>query len=113
MAVEARPAARAILTTGFLVVIGYYALWAGEYSTLDLLRLTEQQRVEQAALSVAEAEVDSLRTLVEALESDPATIEMVAREHFGMIREGETLYRFVEAPVDATPLDIAASTAVP
>ena len=77
------------------------------------LRLTEQQRVEQAALSVAEAEVDSLRTLVEALESDPATIEMVAREHFGMIREGETLYRFVEAPVDATPLDIAASTAVP
>ena len=33
------------------------------------------------------------------LERDPATIERVARERFGMIREGETLYRFV--PVDS------------
>ena len=96
MAVTEHPLARTAVTTGFLVVIGYYAAWAGEYSAFDLLRLAEQQRVEQAALEIAETEVDSLRLFVEALESDPFTIEKVARERFGMIREGETLYRFVE-----------------
>jgi hypothetical protein len=33
------------------------------------------------------------------LESDDAAIERIARERFGMIREGEILYRFV--PVDS------------
>jgi hypothetical protein len=27
--------------------------------------------------------------------SDPGTLERIAREQFGMIREGERLYRFV------------------
>jgi cell division protein FtsB len=53
-------------------------------------------------------EVDSLSALVERLEDDRSTIEAVARERFGMIREGEVLYRFVDvdsagAPVDGAP----------
>ena len=40
--------------------------------------------------------MDSLRGRVEALENDPQTIETLARERFGMIRDGEVLYRFAE-----------------
>ena len=37
--------------------------------------------------------VSWLREYVDA-PTDPAVLERLAREHFGMIREGEVLYRF-------------------
>jgi cell division protein FtsB len=81
---------------GTLVAVSlYYAVLGGEYSAFDLLRLGQMQEREQAALEVARVEVDSLRARATLLESDPATIERVARERFGMVRDGELLYRFV------------------
>ncbi|HYJ79064.1 MAG TPA: septum formation initiator family protein, partial [Longimicrobiaceae bacterium] len=77
----------------------YYAVWGGEYTLLDLLRLRRDRTEAQAALARTRREVDSLRAEARRLEGDPATIERVARERFGMIRDGETLYRFV--PVDS------------
>ena len=90
-------------TIGALVVATavYYVVWGGEYSALDLLRIEERQEEARLRLAEARVEVDSLRALATALERDPATIEAVARERFGMIRKGELLYRFVsdaEAP---------------
>lgn len=80
----------------FLGVAGYYALWGGEYSAFDLRRMGRETEVAAASLRVARTEVDSLRAHADQLENDPFTIERVARERFGMIREGEVLYRFVE-----------------
>lgn len=65
----------------------------GEYSTLDLWSLRRQIREEREAIQRLRAELDSLRRLAEALETDPATQERVAREAFGMLRPGEILYR--------------------
>lgn len=79
-----------------LAVAAYYALWGGEYSAFDLIRLRQQQMDQSAQLVAARAELDSLRTVADRLENDAPTIERVARERFGMIREGEMLYRFVE-----------------
>ena len=79
-----------------LGVAVYYAVWGGEYSVFDVRTLTLRQRAAEAELLELERQVDSLRTLEELLENDPATIEAVARERFGMVREGELLYRFVE-----------------
>jgi cell division protein FtsB len=84
-----------------LCVALYYAVWGGEYSAFDLLRLSEREEAERLRVEESRLQVDSLRQLVERLESDPATIEAVARERFGMIRAGELLYRFVE--VDPAP----------
>jgi cell division protein FtsB len=89
----------------------YYALWGGEYSAFDLGRIAELQLSERQRLAETQAEVDSLRLVVEQLESDPAAIESFARERFGMIREGETLYRFVQVEPTETPL--AGATARP
>jgi cell division protein FtsB len=77
----------------------YYAVWGGEYSVFTLLRLTHDRREAERDLARARHEADSLRVEARKLEDDPATIERVARERFGMIRDGETLYRFV--PVDS------------
>jgi cell division protein FtsB len=86
------------ITAALLVsVAGYYALWGGEYSAFDLYRLDRSQRAEAAFLAETRRQADSLAIVAERLENDPAAIEAVARERFGMIREGELLYRFVDA----------------
>ncbi len=96
MALSGRRLARQLLRLLLLGIAGYYALWGGEYSAFDLLRIEQERQHEQVRLERARIEVDSLRTLAGLLESDLPTIERVARERFGMIRPGETLYRFVE-----------------
>ena len=79
----------------------YFAVFGGEYSVSEVRRI----RVERAELEERLAELeranDSLRARAEALESDSATIERLARERYGMIRKGEVLYRFTEPPDSA------------
>ena len=44
------------------------------------------------------ADVARLKARQDSLTSDSATIERLARERFGMIRNGERLYRFASEP---------------
>ena len=83
---------------GGAVVLVLVALFAGEYSTLDWLQLRRQLAFERDTMQVLRTAVDSLRRVVNALENDPATQERVAREQFGMIRDGEILYRIIPNP---------------
>ena len=85
-----------LVTGAILVVAVYYAVWGGEYSAFDLRRLHREQSDVSARVDATRLEVDSLRQVAKLLEDDPATIEAVARERFGMIRDGELLYRFVK-----------------
>jgi cell division protein FtsB len=72
-----------------------FGLLAGEYGTFDWLTLRRQLAEERAAIADLETEVDSLERLARALETDPVAQERAAREGFGMIRDGEILYRIV------------------
>ena len=47
-------------------------------------------------IHVAGEAIDSMRAWADSLESDPATLERLARERYGMIKDGEVLYRFIE-----------------
>jgi cell division protein FtsB len=76
-----------------LVVGVAFGAFGGEYGTFDWLQLKRQVREERAAIEQLQVQLDSLRREADALEHDPATQERVAREQFGMIRPGETLYR--------------------
>ena len=84
---------------GALALAGYYALWGGEYSAFHLVRLRNERNQADARLADTRRQVDSLRTLAGRLEKEDAEVERIARERFGMIRDGELLYRFV--PVDS------------
>jgi cell division protein FtsB len=72
------------------VVFGF---WGGEYSTVDWWKLKRHVAREADAILRLEQEVDSLAPVAQALETDPAMQEWVAREKFGMVRPGEVMYQ--------------------
>ncbi len=86
---------RAIVPVFFLAAV-YFAVFGGEYSVFELRHARASVEVERGRLVQVRAEIDSLAAWADSLEHDAATIERVAREDFGMIRDGETLYRFAD-----------------
>jgi len=78
-----------------LVLAGFFALQGGEHSTWSWYHLRQAERGERARIAELERLVDSLGRTAQAIEEDPVTQERVARESFGMIRDGEYLYRLV------------------
>jgi cell division protein FtsB len=89
---------------GLLGLAAYYALFGGEYSFFELRAARDDARREAAELAERRRQLDSLRAWADSLEVDSATLERLARERFGMLREGEVLYRFAEAE-DTVPAD--------
>jgi cell division protein FtsB len=79
---------------GAVILFGL-AAWGGEYSTLDWLTMRRQLAEERATVEQLRVEIDSLAKAARDLETNPAVQERVAREEFGMIRNGEVLYRVV------------------
>jgi len=77
------------------VVLLALAAWGGEYSTADWLTMRRQLAEERERVAALRVEVDSLAQAAQGLETNPAVQERVAREEFGMIRDGELLYRVV------------------
>jgi cell division protein FtsB len=74
----------------------YYALFGGEYSLLELHEARQEVAAKEEELTRLRKEIDSLRAWTDSLLNDSATLERLARERFGMIREGEVLYRMAE-----------------
>ncbi len=70
----------------------------GEYSTGDWRTLRDNAAAELRAVGQLQIEIDSLRVVAEALESDPVAQEREARERFGMLRPGELMYRIQPVP---------------
>ena len=84
-----------LLMPAMLIVALYYATFGGEYSIFELRAARAAVTDEERALGELEARIDSLSAWADSVRTDPGTLERIAREQFGMIREGETLYRFV------------------
>ncbi|PYP20759.1 MAG: hypothetical protein DMD54_00280 [Gemmatimonadetes bacterium] len=74
------------------------AVWGGEYGTADWITIRRQLTDERAKVAALRIELDSLAKLAHDLETNPAVQERVAREQFGVIRDGEVLYRVVPPP---------------
>ncbi|MCG6956084.1 MAG: septum formation initiator family protein [Gemmatimonadetes bacterium] len=92
---------RKLLLPGVLLLAVYYAVFGGEYSYFELRRTRAAIAKESADLAVLRHQIDSLKAWADSLNVDSATLERLARERFGMIRDGEILYRFAE-PDDST-----------
>ena len=69
-----------------------FGAFGGEYRLIDWLQLKRQVQEEDSAVVALQHDVDSMLAYAEALESDSATQERVARERFGMLRDGEIVY---------------------
>ncbi len=57
----------------------------------------ELDRTQEEIASLEQANT-ALREEIHLLESDPFTLERLARERLGYVKEGETVYQFVESP---------------
>ena len=79
-----------------LGLAAYYAVFGGQYSVFEVHRARVAIGAESAELARLHHEIDSLESRTDSLEFDASTLERIARERFGMIREGEVLYRLVE-----------------
>jgi cell division protein FtsB len=93
-----------LLLPGLLGLAAYYALFGGEYSYFELKATREAAQREAAELAERRRQIDSLQSWADSLRLDSVTLERLARERFGMIREGEILYRFTESD-DTAPAD--------
>ncbi len=76
-----------------LLFLGWYMIQGGEYSTLDWLELRSERTREKARIEALKGEVDSLRAEAVAVETDPEVQERIARELYGMLRDGEVVYQ--------------------
>jgi cell division protein FtsB len=74
-----------------------FAVQGGEYGTTHWLALRNRERDEHARVAELQGMVDSLERQAQRIERDPKVQERIAREQFGMIRNGEFLYRIVPA----------------
>lgn len=86
------------LAVGSLLLAGgaYYAICGGEYSLFQVRGIRAEHQLEAARLDSARSDLERLRARADSLDRDPATIERLARERFGLIRPGERLYRFAD-----------------
>ena len=110
---EARWSAGDLVVPGLFAAAVYFAVFGGEYSIFELRGSRAQIAQEQARLAEVSARIDSLTALADSLENDPTTIERVAREGYGMIRDGETLYRFADTEPVAESEEAAPTETVP
>jgi cell division protein FtsB len=78
-----------------LLAAAAFALLGGTYTTFDVFRLRGEVAQEREAIAQLKVAIDSLDKVARAIERDPRTQERAARDQFGMIREGEHLYRIV------------------
>ncbi|MEX1258619.1 MAG: septum formation initiator family protein [Gemmatimonadota bacterium] len=91
---------RRFLFPGLVILALYYALFGGEYSAFELRGIRSESRESVVRVRELAKLTEELATRAEALESDDRALEFIARENFGMIRDGEILYRFADSGED-------------
>ena len=93
-----------VIMPGLLLLALYYAVYGGEHTLFELYKSRSSAVEERVQLTDLEQQIDSLAAWADSVRDDPVILERIARERFGMIREGETLYRFAD-PTDSIPSD--------
>ena len=91
MAVSPRRRIKGILFFVVLIVAAYEFV-GGDYGYYRIRNQKEQIDLLRAEIRKMKSENEALRRHVSLLESDPATIEKIARERYGMIKPGESVY---------------------
>jgi hypothetical protein len=69
-----------------LVLVVYFAVQGGEYSTTDLFRQRSRDAVLRRTIDSLQHDVDSLTRLKRRLATDPVLQERIAREENRMVR---------------------------
>jgi cell division protein FtsB len=86
-----------LLALALGILVGGISLF-GTHGLVRRARLTDEKAELQQRLQEKQNKIIRLRAESRALDGDRKAIERVAREKYGMVREGETVYRVQPAP---------------
>jgi cell division protein FtsB len=84
---------------GIGVIIAAALVYLFVFSKYGYLRMRELQQKNaelEDRVSEVESENEKLQTEIGRLEDDMEAVERLAREELGLVKEGETIYRFIE-----------------
>lgn len=81
----------------FLIVL-QARLWSGEGSIQHWLTLSNEKASQEAINRSLKSENERLAERVRWLKSGLPAVETLAREEMGLIKEGETFFRYSELP---------------
>ena len=104
---------RLVVGSFLIVCAAYFTFFGGDYGMFELRRVRHERALEEQRAEQVRTDVERLRARRDSLLDDSATIERVARERYGLIRDGERLYRFAATPADSLKPDPAGVTPQP
>jgi cell division protein FtsB len=88
--------AKVLRILGWTIAIWFVsAILLGDSGLFSILRMKGMKGALQDEITALETERDNAEAYNDSLRNDPWTVEKVAREEYGMIKEGETCYRVV------------------
>jgi len=84
---------RAVLIGGLLVLVYFYLF--GDYG-VQRIRRQKQEIIElEQTVEQLRVQQEELKKAVELLKTDPEYIERIAREEYGLVKQGEIIYKLV------------------
>ncbi|WOX05178.1 septum formation initiator family protein [Microbulbifer pacificus] len=86
-----------------MLLVTQYRLWVGEGSFADIARLERQLAEQQHKNTALERENRQLLREVRSLKEGTDGVEAKARYDLGLIKEGETLFIFLDQDKQKTP----------
>lgn len=89
----------------------YVAVAGGEHSLTDARRARAELAGRHAELRAVRHEIDSLRARTDSLRRHDGALERLARERYGLIRDGEYLYRISDGADAEAPDEPAGGSA--
>jgi len=75
-----------------LVLFAVAAIW-GDHGLIHVLRLQAQQREQEQTTFLLQQRNEALHERIRRLQSDDRYLEQLAREHLGLVKKGEIIYR--------------------
>jgi cell division protein FtsB len=94
---------RILLGGALLAGAAYFAIFGGDYDVFDVRRVRQERALEEQRAAELAADVERMRAWRDSLANDSATLDRIARERYGLIRDGERLYRFAPPPDSSRP----------
>jgi cell division protein FtsB len=96
MALSKKYIGRGLLLGVFAVIV--YIFVFGDYGAYRIWKQKKELAQLRQTIQVLRQKQEQLKRDVDLLRNDPESIEKIAREEYGMIREGELLYKIVSSP---------------
>ena len=92
---------KVILFLAGLALLGYIYL-AGDFGFVRIFSLWKEKKELKLEIKKLEVKIIDLEVERKRLRNDLHYIERIAREKYGMAKEGEKIYKFVEESKDTT-----------